>query len=182
MPPTAHSILVPYSQTAFCVLGEVAPKHRDLTVAVLLRTAKDPVELVRAASLSNMSEICRLLGHGIQPIVYEVYIAVEDCLKHDTSPVARKAAAFLARSLFLASPAQGSLQSGLPAHLPPDLLRDIHRLLKDRLSIERDVEVLEQLEAALAELDARARSSLFVKPDTPESLIKEIRILRPFDD
>ncbi|VDK35883.1 unnamed protein product [Taenia asiatica] len=165
-----------------CKLGDIAPKYRDVIVPGLLSSARDPSELIRAASLSNLAEICRLLGNAIQPVVYEVYKVMEGSLKYDSASIVRKSAAYLARSLFLASPTLVSNLSGLPAYLPADLIRDVHRLLRDRLAIERDGEVLEQLEAAMAELDARTRTAVFRPPDTVYDLVKEIRILRPFDD
>lgn len=103
-------------------------------------------------------------------------------MKYDSAPIVRKSAAYLARSLFLTSPTLVSDRLGLFAYLPADLVRDMHRLLKDRLAIERDGEVLEQLEAAMAELDARTRTAVFRPPDTVHDLVKEIRILRSFDD
>uniref|UniRef100_A0A5K3EL03 RTP1_C1 domain-containing protein n=1 Tax=Mesocestoides corti TaxID=53468 RepID=A0A5K3EL03_MESCO len=161
-------------------LGDVSPKYCNLVVSGLLKASNDPSELIRAASLSNLSEICRFLGDAIQPVVYEVFGAIENSLKHDTAPLVRKSAAYLARSLFVEAPRSNQL--GLPRHIPEDLIRDIHRLLRDRLRIERDLEVLEQLEAAMAELDARTRASVFRRPDNVSDLVKEIRILRPFND
>lgn len=110
-----------------------------------------------------------------------MHSVIERSLKHESSPLVRKSAAYLARSLFYVDPSTAS-HMGLPAHLPADLVRDVHRLLRDRLAIEKDVEVLEQLEAAMAEIDARARASVFRKPDTVRDLVKEIRILRPYDN
>ncbi|CDS42947.1 HEAT and Armadillo domain containing protein [Echinococcus multilocularis] len=163
-------------------LGDIAPKYRDIIVSGLLSSARDPSEFIRAASLSNLAEICRHLGNAIQPVVYEVYEVMESSLKHDSAPMVRKSAAYLARSLFLTSSTLTSAHSGLPVNLPADLIRDVHRLLRDRLAIERDDEVLEQLEAAMAELDARARTTIFRRPDTVHDLVKEIRVLHPFND
>ncbi|VDM17148.1 unnamed protein product [Hydatigera taeniaeformis] len=178
-------------------LGDIAPKYRDATVSNLLISARDPSEFIRAAGLSNLAEICRLLGNSIQSVIYEVrksqfpfigvrvafevYEVIEKTLKHDNAPIVRKSAAYLARSLFL-TPKLMSHPSGLPAYLPDDLIRDVHRLLRDRLVIERDEEVLEQLEAAMAELDARTLTGVFRKQDTARDLVKEIRVLRPFDE
>ncbi|KAL5110321.1 hypothetical protein TcWFU_004893 [Taenia crassiceps] len=163
-------------------LGDIAPKYRDVIVPGLLSSARDPSELIRAASLSNLAEICHLLGNAIQPVVYEIFEAMGSSLKHDSASIVRKSAAYLARSLFLTSPTLVSGRSGLPAYLPAVLIRDVHRLLRDRLAIERDDEVLEQLEAAMAELDACTRTAVFRPPDTVYDLVKEIRVLRPFDD
>ncbi|VDO03587.1 unnamed protein product [Rodentolepis nana] len=52
-------------------LGEIAPKYRDSIVGGLITASKDDSEFIRAASLSNLAEICRLLGKSIQSVVYE---------------------------------------------------------------------------------------------------------------
>lgn len=99
-------------------------------------------------------------------------------MRNDVSPVVRQSAAYLARSLVILVGA-----SSLFTLLPEDVLRDLHRLLTSRSSLERDHGVLEQIEAALGELSARTMSAIF--PDKRPGLgdlVKEIRVLRPFDD
>lgn len=100
-------------------------------------------------------------------------------MKHDSSALVRKSAAYLARGLFLTG-ACISRRDQL-ARLPGEIVRDTHRLLKDRLLIERDETVLEQLEAAMFEVDACAREAAFRPANTRADLVKEIRVLRPFD-
>ncbi|BHF70323.1 Transport and Golgi organization protein 6 [Sparganum proliferum] len=159
-------------------LGQMAVKYRDLVMSGLLKASSDPDEYIRAASLSNMAEIACLLRHGIQPVVYEICGVIEDHLKHDSSPCVRRSAAFLAaRGLF-----QGAPGDPLPSFLPADVLRDVHRLLSDQSRIERDPSVLEQIEAALGQLHARTQSSVFLKPDSADSLVKEIHVIRPFEN
>ncbi|KAL7058615.1 hypothetical protein AAHC03_014047 [Spirometra sp. Aus1] len=159
-------------------LGQMAVKYRDLVMSGLLKASSDPDEYIRAASLSNMAEIACLLRHGIQPVVYEICGVIEDHLKHDSSPCVRRSAAFLAaRGLF-----QGAPGDPLPSFLPADVLRDVHRLLTDQSRIERDPSVLEQIEAALGQLHARTQSSVFLKPDSADSLVKEIHVIRPFEN
>ncbi|BHF70312.1 Transport and Golgi organization protein 6 [Sparganum proliferum] len=159
-------------------LGQMAVNYRDLVMSGLLKASSDPDEYIRAASLSNMAEIARLLRHGIQPVVYEICGVIEDHLKHDSSPCVRRSAAFLAaRGLF-----QGAPGDPLPSFLPADVLRDVHRLLSDQSRIERDPSVLEQIEAALGQLHARTQSSVFLKPDSADSLVKEIHVIRPFEN
>ncbi|VDL17207.1 unnamed protein product [Hymenolepis diminuta] len=160
-------------------LGEIAPKYRDAVVAGLLTASKDDSEFIRAASLSNLAEICQLLGESIQSVIYEIYNVMEHCLKHDVSALVRKSAAYLAGGLFRSGPAT-SRRDQL-ARLPAEIVRDTHRLLRDRSMIEKDEMVLEQLETAMFEVDACAREVAFCPPDKPGDLIKEIRVLRPFD-
>ncbi|CAL8073103.1 unnamed protein product [Calicophoron daubneyi] len=156
-------------------LGEMAPKYRTVVMNGLMAGTRDPEPLIRAASLSTLSDICCLLRHSIAPVIYEVFALIELNLVHDTSPAVRKAAANLARSLLLSDG-----DSGLPDWISADVLRDLNRLLSDRAKIERDMEVKEQIEAALGQLDKCARISVFPKPLTPSDLVKEIHVLRPF--
>nr|CDS28793.1 HEAT and Armadillo domain containing protein [Hymenolepis microstoma] len=160
-------------------LGEIAPKYRDPVVAGLITASKDDSEFIRAASLSNLAEICQLLGKSIQSVIYEVYNVMEHCLKHDSSALVRKSAAYLAGGLFRSGPAISRRDQLV--RLPGEIVRDTHRLLRDRLIIERDELVLEQLEAAMFEVDACARETAFRPAAKPGDLIKEIRVLRPFD-
>ncbi|GAA27667.2 transmembrane and coiled-coil domain-containing protein 7 [Clonorchis sinensis] len=153
-------------------LGCMAPKYRTQVLHCMTVGSKDTEPLVRAASLSNVTELCRLLRHAMGPIVYEVFCLIEVHLTQDHSPSVRQAAANLARAFFL--------EEQLPDWLAPDVIRDLNRLLSNRSKIERDPCVLEQIEAALGQLDKCTRSSVFLKPLTPESLLKEIRISRPF--
>uniref|UniRef100_A0A0X3Q0D7 Transport and Golgi organization protein 6 homolog n=1 Tax=Schistocephalus solidus TaxID=70667 RepID=A0A0X3Q0D7_SCHSO len=159
-------------------LGQMAAKYRDLVMSGLLKASSDADEYIRAASLSNMAEFACLLRHSIQPVVYDICGVLEDHLKHDSSPCVRKSAAFLAaRGLF-----QGAPGDPLPSFLPPDVLRDVHRLLSDQSRIEKDPSVLEQIEAALGQLHARTQSSIFLKPDSADSLVKKIHVIRPFEN
>ncbi|OON19260.1 HEAT repeat protein, partial [Opisthorchis viverrini] len=153
-------------------LGYMAPKYRTQVLHCMTVGSRDTEPLVRAASLSNVTELCRLLRHAMGPIVYEIFYLIELHLTQDHSPSVRQAAANLARAFFL--------EEQLPDWLAPDVIRDLNRLLSNRSKIERDPCVLEQLEAALGQLDKCTRSSVFLKPLTPESLLKEIRISRPF--
>ncbi|KAF6776636.1 hypothetical protein AHF37_04233 [Paragonimus kellicotti] len=152
-------------------LGEMAPAYRDVVLHTVSVGTRDPEPLVRAASLSNLAELCRLLQHAIAPVTYEIFALIEFHLIQDSSASVRQASANLARSLLL--------DEHLPDWLAPDVLRDLNRLLSSRAKIERDPSVLEQIEAALGELNKCARNSLFLKPLSVESLVKEIHISRP---
>ena len=53
-------------------LGDTIPKYRDLLINSVLTGAKDSDGLVRASSLSNLGEICKLLHFSLGNIVHEV--------------------------------------------------------------------------------------------------------------
>ncbi|CAH8663374.1 unnamed protein product [Dicrocoelium dendriticum] len=153
-------------------LGQMAPKYLTPVLNTMALGARCPEPLIRAASLSNLADFVRLLRYATAPIIYDIFALIELHLAQDPSPSVRSAAANLARSLFL--------EDTIPDWLNQDVLRDLNRLLSARSKVEKDEQVLEQVEAALGELDKCVRSSLFSKTLSPEQLVKEIRVLRPF--
>ncbi|VDQ06890.1 unnamed protein product [Trichobilharzia regenti] len=106
----------------------------------------------------------------------QIFTLVEIHLCQDTSHIVRKAGAYLARSIFLSG---NNENDRIPPWIPEDILRDLNRLLTTRRSIEKDASVQEQIEAALAQLDLCTRNTVFLKPDSPSTLVKQIRILNP---
>ncbi|KAH8868437.1 Transport and Golgi organization protein 6-like protein [Schistosoma japonicum] len=156
-------------------LGEIAPKYRKEVFHSFVIGSKAPEELIRAACLSNIAELVRLLKYSVQPIIYEIFSLIEFHLSQDVSNIVRKASAYLARSLFMSETGI----NGLPVWVPADVIRDLHRLLSTRRTVEKDSSVQEQIESALAQLDLCTRNTVFLKPDSPSSLVKQIRILNP---
>lgn len=55
--------------------GQLLPHYADMLLAAVLSNARDPHPLLRASSLSNLAEICQLLGHSFGTRHHEVYIA-----------------------------------------------------------------------------------------------------------
>lgn len=102
-------------------------------------------------------------------------LLIEFHLSQDVSNVVRKASAYLARSLFLPE----TSTTELPPWIPSDVIRDLHRLLSTRRIIENDTSVQEQIESALAQIDLCTRNTVFLKPDSPSNLVKQIHILNP---
>ncbi|VDO50885.1 unnamed protein product [Schistosoma margrebowiei] len=156
-------------------LGEMAPKYRTEVFNSFVMGSKSSEELIRAACLSNIAELVRLLKYSVQPIIYEIFLLIEFHLSQDVSIVVRKASAYLARSLFLPE----TSTTELPPWIPSDVIRDLHRLLSTRRIIEKDSSVQEQIESALAQIDLCTRNTVFLKPDSPSNLVKQIHILNP---
>ena len=52
--------------------GETLPQYRDLLVRTVLVGARDQEGFVRASSLSNLGDICKLLRFSLGNIVHEV--------------------------------------------------------------------------------------------------------------
>lgn len=58
------------------ILGEMAPKYKTLLLNTFLVGTKDDDHLIRASSLSNLGETCRVLGYKLGTIISEVGISV----------------------------------------------------------------------------------------------------------
>ena len=52
--------------------GETLPQYSDLLLQAILANVQDPQPLVRASALSNLAEVCRLLGHSLGAVHHEV--------------------------------------------------------------------------------------------------------------
>ena len=51
--------------------GELLPHYSDSLLAAVLSNARDPHPLVRASALSNLADICQLLGHSFNRYHHE---------------------------------------------------------------------------------------------------------------
>lgn len=56
------------------IAGELVPVYKAELINAFLSGTKDDDFLVRASSLSNLGELCRLLGFRVGPIVTEVTV------------------------------------------------------------------------------------------------------------
>jgi len=50
----------------------MAPKYRDVVLPTVLSGVRSDDELVRASSLANLAEVCRLLRYSLASHVHEV--------------------------------------------------------------------------------------------------------------
>lgn len=55
-------------------LGSMAPKYRDNLLASILSGARDKDPLVRASSLSNLGEICKVVRFSLGNVICEVHV------------------------------------------------------------------------------------------------------------
>ncbi|KAG8231899.1 hypothetical protein J437_LFUL011368 [Ladona fulva] len=73
-------------------LGEMVPKYSTLLLNAFLGGVRDGDGLVRASSLSNLGEVCKLLSFRIGSIITEVLWCVRCVLETDVAVEARRAA------------------------------------------------------------------------------------------
>ncbi|XP_034255754.1 transport and Golgi organization protein 6 homolog [Thrips palmi] len=147
-------------------LGELAPKYKNELLNAFLVGTKDTDHLMRASSLSNLGEICQILGFRIGPILRELLICIQSILKFDKAVEARRASVMVVTQLL----------RGIEADML-DVLQDaaleLYRHLKRVYCEDEDDVVRLHAQLALEELGRLAHGFLFPKI----SMEKKIQIL-----
>ncbi|KAJ8960949.1 hypothetical protein NQ318_020250 [Aromia moschata] len=138
-------------------LGDMAPKYKSLLLNTFLIGTKDDDHLMRASSLSNLGEICRVLGYKLGTIITEVLVCVHAVIATDKAPEARRAAITVIRQLFV------GLDRESLSFLKDDIL-PIYRTLKAIYTDDRDDVVRLQAQLALEELNENMRNFMFPNP------------------
>ncbi|KAJ8921058.1 hypothetical protein NQ315_015854 [Exocentrus adspersus] len=138
------------------ILGEMAPKYKPLLLNTFLAGARDEDHLIRASSLSNLGEICRVLGYKLGTIVTEVLVCVHATIATDKAPEPRRAAVTVLRQLLI------GLESEMIAYLKDDIL-PIYRTLKEIYHNDKDEVMRLQAQLALEELNENMKSFVFPK-------------------
>ena len=65
----------------------MAPKYRNILLPAFLTGAKDKASLIRASSLSNLAELCKLLRFSLGSIIHEVsYVLIITILEITYTP------------------------------------------------------------------------------------------------
>ncbi|XP_030757835.1 transport and Golgi organization protein 6 homolog [Sitophilus oryzae] len=150
------------------ILGEMAPKYKSLLLNTFLSGTKDEDHLVRASALSNLGEICRVLGYKLGSVVTEVLVCVHAVITTDKAPEARRAAVTVIRQLL------AGLESETIAFLKEDIL-PIYRTLKQIYRDDKDDVMRLQAQLALEELNENMKNFVFPKPQL--SMEKKIIML-----
>ncbi|XP_039280530.1 transport and Golgi organization protein 6 homolog [Nilaparvata lugens] len=147
-------------------LGEMAPVYKSELINALLSGVRDSDFLVRASSLSNVGELCKLLGYRIGSIIEEILNCVECVVLTDKCPEPRRAAVLLV-TLLLRGLSTDALQV-----LQPILVR-LYRALKRTYQLDKDDVTKLHAQLALQEIDSIVQE--FLCP--PENFSKRIYVL-----
>ena len=54
-------------------VGEMVPRYGNILLGAFLQAAQDTDAVVRASSLSNMADVCKLLRFSLGPNIHEVW-------------------------------------------------------------------------------------------------------------
>ncbi|KAF4528460.1 hypothetical protein B566_EDAN015862 [Ephemera danica] len=148
-------------------LGEMAGKYRPILLNTFLIGAKDTSPAIRASSLSNLGEACRVLGFQVSSQLQEILLCAHSLAATDPELEVRRAATLLVSLLLrgLGKEAVGVLGSSA---------LDLYRSMK-QLAISEDPTLSLQAQLALEELSHGIKEGLF----TPQPLEKKIYIMSP---
>lgn len=74
---------------------EITPSYKNRLLNTFMAGVRDDDHLVRASSLSNLAEICRLLHYSLGSIVAEIVNCADYVLRYDPTIEPRRAAVLL---------------------------------------------------------------------------------------
>ncbi|ESO91002.1 hypothetical protein LOTGIDRAFT_163518 [Lottia gigantea] len=148
------------------VLGDMLPKYKNILLPAVLCGVKDTDPLIRASSLSNLTELSQLLHFSIGSHIHEIISCCGSILKSDVNDEARKAAALVFTHLL-----QGTGRDSF--QILGTALKDLYRLLKSVYITESNDIVKTHITLALNELDQIMKEFLFPK----QTLTKKIQVL-----
>ncbi|XP_017778135.1 PREDICTED: transport and Golgi organization protein 6 [Nicrophorus vespilloides] len=81
-------------------LDEKVLPYKSMLLNTFLAAVKDDDFLIRASSLSNLGEVCRILAYKLGPILPNILKCVHDVLTDDPAIEARRASVTVLRQLF----------------------------------------------------------------------------------
>ena len=151
-------------------LNELLPFYGNSILNVFLVSCKSNDELVRASSLSNIGETCKLLNYKISDNLNEILNCVVSILETDNSVNVRRSAMLVIKLLF-----EGLDKESFMDIIGGSLL-SLYRTLKIVLNDHKQDDVI-RLHAQLSYeyLDELMKGYLFPK----QNLVKEIKVLNP---
>ncbi|CAG9826015.1 unnamed protein product [Diabrotica balteata] len=136
------------------ILGDMAPKYKPILLNTFLTGTRDEDDLIRASSLSNLGEICQILGYKLGSMFSEVLSCVHAVISTDKSPQARRAAVTVIRQLFV------GLDQEIISFFKEDIL-PVYRTLKQIYSSDKDDVMRLQAQLALEQLNESMKNFVF---------------------
>ncbi|XP_021372366.1 transport and Golgi organization protein 6 homolog isoform X2 [Mizuhopecten yessoensis] len=147
-------------------LGDMAPRYRDNLLMTFLQGCLDTDPLIRASSLSNLGELCKVLRFSVGNFIHEIFNCACGLLKSDFSVEVRQAAAMMV-NLQLEGLGKDTLT------VMESVISSVYRTLRQCMVTEKENGVKMQITLALNTLDSITRDVMFPK----RTLEKKIRIL-----
>lgn len=140
--------------------ADLLPRRRDRLLELFLEGLSLPgdgadAELLRASSLSQLGELCKVLRYELGAYTWRVLSSVRDVLRvRSASPELRRAAAVLLGLVFDAGDVD------LTRLAEGGVLKELHALMRIAAAADSDEVVRRHMEHALALLDDRVHQTL----------------------
>ncbi|GLV38843.1 Transport and Golgi organization 6 [Carabus blaptoides fortunei] len=131
-------------------------KYKSLLLNTFLTCVRDEDQWIRASSLSNLGELCRVLGYKLGTVVSEVLSCIHAVIATDQAVEARRAAVSVIRMMFV------GLESETIVFLKDDIL-PIYRTLKQIYTNDPDDITRLQAQLALEQLNINIQDFVFPK-------------------
>lgn len=157
-------------------LGELVPHYGPKLLGAFLVGAKHSDELVRASSLSNLGETCRLLNYSIRASLNEIIACLSSFIDStDESVSVRRAAALVLKMLV------EGLRADTFVEVLGSSVTSLYKLLVRVKSNSREDDVVRSnCECTCERINDMVKKSMFPSSST-KNLVKEIKILAPWE-
>jgi len=148
--------------------GPVLPRYSQTILSSLLAGVKDDDSYIRASSLSNIGEVCKLLRFSVGSIINELVNCISSVLRFDKEAKVKRAA--LTVVILLLDGLESDTFQAIGS-----CLKDIYQTVKVTIHSHVDDVTKQFAENALGKLDLVTKDFLFPK----ETFEKKISILQP---
>lgn len=148
-------------------LADLVPHYSQALLNIFLNGCKSDDEFLRASSLSNLGETCKLMGFSLSGNLAEIVLCITAILDTDKSLNVQRAAMIVLKLLFEGLDRQQFLK------IVGDSMLQLYRILKKVLMITGDDVLRIHAQQAYEYLDELMKNFLFPQ----QTLKKEIKIL-----
>ncbi|KAL5238399.1 hypothetical protein ACI65C_005809 [Semiaphis heraclei] len=132
-------------------LNETIPLYKNRLLNTFMAGVRDNDHLVRASSLSNLADICRLLRYNLGSIVAEIVNCADYVLRFDPAIEPRRAAVLLLQMII-----QGGDSELL--EILTDSIKDIYHMLKFQYQCDKDETIKLHAQVAIERLNDTMKS------------------------
>lgn len=146
--------------------NELAPKYGTQLLNAFLHGCRSPEELLRASSLSNLGETCKLLQYSLSQHIAEITSCLASLLETDHAEQVQRSAAMVLKMIVEGLRDKNFIEVLGSSALP------LYRLLKKTVGVTKDEVVLLHCQLTLENLGDLLKRSMFPE----QNLIKEINI------
>ncbi|ESN93895.1 hypothetical protein HELRODRAFT_123132, partial [Helobdella robusta] len=144
-------------------LGSSAIAYKNKLFSTLVKVSRNDYPTVRSSAITNLAQLCKLLGFSLSSNVNEIFNSLKCMLKYDKSVEVRRAAALATHQIL-----QGTSKDTL--RILGDVLAEFYRLLKNVYYIEKDDVVKIHIQHSIEKLNDIMKNFLFPTPTLQKNI------------